>query len=84
MLINISISGSFTPNRCIRQGDPFSHFLFILCAEVPFRLLYQVEMDEAKYGIKISCRAPTISHLLYADDILLTCRISVKDVRKIQ
>lgn len=74
-----SIAGSFTPSRGLRQGDPLSPYLFILCTEFLSRMLMEEEEKGGINGIKVSRRAPTISHLLYADDILVMCRANKKE-----
>ena len=64
-------SSSFSPSRGIRQGDPLSPYLFILCSEVLSQLIYR-EVDRGNIkSIKVASGAPGISNLLYADDVLL-------------
>ncbi|XP_040986544.1 uncharacterized protein LOC121234610 [Juglans microcarpa x Juglans regia] len=57
--------------RGLRQGDPLSPYLFILMEEVLTRLLRK-HFEEGQIG-KFShpIGAPLVSHLLYADDILI-------------
>lgn len=71
LLLNGNISGKVSLSRGLRQGDPLSPFIFILCSEVLTRLL---EKDHRIQGIKVCRNAPAISHLLYADDLLIACR----------
>ena len=70
VLINGSPEGFITPQRGIRQGDPLSPYLFILCAEVLSHLMNQAQFSRRLLGVKISNQAPAINHLLFADDSL--------------
>ncbi|KAH7533562.1 hypothetical protein FEM48_Zijuj04G0144400 [Ziziphus jujuba var. spinosa] len=81
LLINGSKMDTVNPERGIRQGDPLSPFLFILCSEIFTRLM---EKNSNIQGIKICKEAPAISHLLYADDILVACRANDQNVKGIQ
>lgn len=68
ILLNGKRDGILSSSRGIIQGDPFSPFLFILSAEIFFRLL---DKQQDINGIKNCRTAPAISHLFYADDIML-------------
>lgn len=72
VLINGDSKGSITPSRGLRQDDPLSPFLFILCTEV----LISQEAERLKKfsGIKIARSCPEVSHLLFADDSLFFCK----------
>ena len=63
--------GNITPYRGIRQGDPLSPYLFLLCAEGFSSLLAKIEGEGRIHGVSICRRAPSISHLLFTDDSLL-------------
>ncbi|XP_062165083.1 uncharacterized protein LOC133871673 [Alnus glutinosa] len=66
ILLNGSPFGHFRPSRGLRQGDPLSPFLFILGTEVISRLLHQ-----SLQGFKISRRCFPLTHLLFADDLMI-------------
>jgi len=70
VLINGTTHGYIQPQRGIRQGDPLSLYLFIICAEVLTHLMTQAIEQRQIQGVKISNRSPAISHLLFADDSL--------------
>ncbi|XP_062020783.1 uncharacterized protein LOC133737191 [Rosa rugosa] len=70
-LLNGQPRGYLTPTRGLRQGDPLSPYLFLLCAEVFSALLERKVLNGELKGISVCEDAPVIHHLLFADDSLL-------------
>ena len=71
LLINGGKTGQFRPKRGLRQGDPLSPYLFILCQEVLSRILEKGFMEKNISGGKASIGNTPIAHVMYADDIVL-------------
>lgn len=80
IMLNGAPPTPFTPHRGLRQGDPLSSYLFILCGEVFSALINKAVLDSSLHGIKISRSAPAISHLLFADDCIIFSRAIVEEV----
>ena len=80
ILVNVQPSKTFTPSRGLRQGDPLSPFLFILCVEGMSALLIDAGEKKMIHGIKIGKKVSPISHLLFADDSLLFARATLEEV----
>lgn len=74
LFINGSLRGKFTLSRGLCQGDHLSPFLFIMGAEFLSRLITKEELRGNLHGIKICRQGPPISHLLFADDIVIFSR----------
>lgn len=72
-LINDSVYGKITPYRGIRQGDPVSPYIFILCGEVLSGLCKQAHRDRSLMGLRVAKGSPRINHLLFADDTMFFC-----------
>ena len=83
ILLNGQPSRRFLPSRGLRQGDPLSPFLFILCAEGLSVLLRDAELKKEIHGIKIGKKVEPISHLFFADDSLLFIRANDEEVEKV-
>uniref|UniRef100_A0A803PHZ0 Reverse transcriptase domain-containing protein n=1 Tax=Cannabis sativa TaxID=3483 RepID=A0A803PHZ0_CANSA len=71
VLINGVPQKKFFPKRGLRQGDPLSPFLFLLCHDVLSKLIIKQQARGRFHGISISRSAPAISHLMFADDTIL-------------
>jgi hypothetical protein len=83
ILVNGQPSKSFLPERGLRQGDPLSPYLFILCADVLSGLLSREVREKRIHGIKVARKAPELSHLLFADDSLLFIRANRTEADRI-
>nr|KYP56524.1 Putative ribonuclease H protein At1g65750 family [Cajanus cajan] len=75
---------SFVPNRQMRQGDPISPYIFVLCMERLFHLIEIAVNHQLWKPIRISRGGPKIAHLAFADDLLLFAEASVDQVEIIQ
>ena len=71
ILVNGSKTASFTPSRGLRQEDPLSSYLFILTQEVLSRLIENEHREGQLGGVKMNIGGPAITHVMYADDIML-------------
>ncbi|XP_019094473.1 PREDICTED: uncharacterized protein LOC109129898 [Camelina sativa] len=84
LLWNGERTDSFTAARGLRQGDPLSPYLFVLCLE---RLCHQIEAAVGRGDwkpIAVSRGGPKLSHVCFADDLILFAEASVAQVRLIR
>ncbi|KAL0367264.1 UNVERIFIED_CONTAM: putative mitochondrial protein [Sesamum radiatum] len=70
-ILNGSQFGYLQPRRGLRQGDPLSPYLFILCSEALSCLFREAEASNKFKGVAVARGAPLVSHLLFADDSLI-------------
>jgi hypothetical protein len=74
VLINGTLTGRITPSKGIRQGDPISSYLFLLCAKALSSILSKAENDKMFPRVPMSKKGPQLSHLFFVDDSLLFCK----------
>ena len=82
--INGKPRGKIIPTRGIRQGDPLSPYLFLLCVE-GLSALIKKSMDMGEMEGKTICRgAPCLSHLFFANDSIIFCKATLNECNAIQ
>jgi hypothetical protein len=69
--VNGVLSHEFRPTRGIRQGDPISPYLFLLCSEGLSCLLRSIGPMHISRGVRVGVHSPWISNLLFADDCIV-------------
>ncbi|KAA3485793.1 putative Transposon TX1 [Gossypium australe] len=79
---SVSLNGStsewFSPSRGLRQGDPLSPFLFLICAEGFSILIEEAKRKGLVRGAPIGTARFSINHLFFADDSILFGDVSRK------
>lgn len=66
---------SFTPSRGLRQGDLISLYLFIFCMKYLGYLIEKKCLDGVWKPLKASRKNIGISHLFFADDLMLFAKV---------
>ncbi|XP_061350333.1 uncharacterized protein LOC133295506 [Gastrolobium bilobum] len=83
ILWNGSKAGSILPSRGLRQGDPISPYIFVLCMEKLTHLISDAIARKEWKPMAAGRGGPTISHLLFADDLLLFGEANIDQVKSI-
>jgi hypothetical protein len=81
--VNGNLLQPFVPSRGIRQGDPISPYLFLLCGEGLTALLNHYNHGYVDRGMRVCNRSPWITHLLFADDSLILINASVASASRL-
>jgi hypothetical protein len=77
--VNGDFTEHFTPTRGLRQGDPLSPYLFVICAKGLFALLQDAEANGRITGVRICPASLTITHLFFADDSVLLIKANMEE-----
>lgn len=81
---NDQVTDLLLPGRGLRQGDPLSPYLFIICTEW---LSWRITQNETQghFGrIKICRGAPSITYLFFANDSLLFFKTNQRSIQTIK
>lgn len=79
ILINGQPGRTFYLSKGIRQGDPLSPYLFLLCAEGLSTLFSKAKREGQIRGIKVARGCQPLNHLFFTDDSILVYRVSLTD-----
>ena len=79
ILINGEPHGHITPSRGLRQGDPLSPYLFLMCTEGLHGLIRSAANNGDIRGVSHCHNGPKLTHLLFVDDSLIFCRAKIEE-----
>ncbi|GKD78323.1 RNA-directed DNA polymerase, eukaryota, reverse transcriptase zinc-binding domain protein, partial [Tanacetum coccineum] len=83
ILITGSPTSEFSLKRGLRQGDPLSPFLFIIIMEGLHIALRDAMAANLLHGVKLGPSNFRLSHLFYADDVIIVSEWDHRDMDNI-
>ena len=83
ILVNGEPKGLIHPSRSLRQGDPLSPFIFLLCTEGLHGLIKNVASKGDINGFSLCRKGPKLTHLFFVDDSLLFCKANSTECSKV-
>ncbi|GKD87355.1 RNA-directed DNA polymerase, eukaryota, reverse transcriptase zinc-binding domain protein, partial [Tanacetum coccineum] len=82
--INGENCGFFKGGRGLRQGDPMSPYLFTLVMEILNLLMIRKVKNNELFQYHFGCKQLKITHVCFADDLLMFCHGDSDSVRIIK
>ncbi|GKU86882.1 hypothetical protein SLEP1_g1354 [Rubroshorea leprosula] len=70
IVFNGNLCGYFSGKKGVRQGDPLSPYIFVVCMEVLSRMLNHAAI-EGKFAYHPKCKKVQLTHLCFADDLII-------------
>ncbi|XP_063949988.1 uncharacterized protein LOC135152808 [Daucus carota subsp. sativus] len=78
--INGALEGYFNCKSGLKQGDPLSPYLFVLAMEALTACL-NLKIEEGPFKFHSKTKDAGISHLIFADDVMLFCHGDADSVK---
>ena len=83
IIVNGELKGLIHPSKGIKQGNPLSSFLFLMCTEGLHGFIKNATRKGEIKGFSLCRRGSKLTHLFFADDSLLFCRVNPDECNKI-
>ena len=83
ILINGEPKGYITLSRGIKQGDPLSPYLFLLCVDGLSSLIKKTAESQQLRGILSCTNGVCISYLLFVDDSFIFCQATMEEGQRL-
>ena len=80
VLWNGGATQTFKPGRGIRQGDPLSPYIFVMCLERLSQIINRRVEENSWKPFSVRRNGLKISHLCFADDMLLFTEASLEQL----
>lgn len=84
ILWNGQPSAPFVPSRGVKQGDPLSPYIFVLCMERLAQTINALVGKSIWKPWQLNHDAPKISHLFFADDMLIFTKASAQQANMVK
>lgn len=80
--VNGEVTEPFAARKGLRQGDPISPYLFVICMKYLSRYLLQLHQNK-EFHYHPRCKRLLLTHVCFADDLLLFTRGDVSSIQQL-
>ncbi|WJZ81407.1 hypothetical protein VitviT2T_001252 [Vitis vinifera] len=84
ILVNGNAKGWVKASRVLRQGDPLSHFLFTIVADVLSRMMLRVEEKSLLESFRIGKNRTRVSHLQFANGTVFFSKSCAEELQTLK
>ena len=84
LIINGCKAGAINPSKGLRQGNPLSPYLFIICQEILSRIINRAVQRGELSGVRANRTGLVFTHLMHADDVVLFSRAKMTEIKAME